>query len=121
MGAVYYFFVHPYILDALIWLSNNLAFSFVIGFFFGVFTIDVVYSANLLAKVKKFADENDVIVKYENLKAEIRSAQDRAAKRVYFIFAFRTDRTIVEHLRESKRAVEKIRNIGEKIQEIKAK
>ena len=39
MGAVYYFFVHPYILSALNWLSNNLAFSFVIGFFFGVFEV----------------------------------------------------------------------------------
>lgn len=27
LGAVYYFFVHPYILDALNWLANNLAFS----------------------------------------------------------------------------------------------
>ena len=45
VSAVYYFCVHPYILDALDWLSRNLAFSFVIGFFFGVFTIDLVYSA----------------------------------------------------------------------------
>ena len=28
LGAVYYFFIHPYILDALNWLANNLAFSF---------------------------------------------------------------------------------------------
>ena len=33
LGAVYYFFIHPYILDALNWLANNLAFSFFIGFF----------------------------------------------------------------------------------------
>lgn len=37
LGAVYYFFIHPHILDALAWLSRNLAFSFVIGLFFGVF------------------------------------------------------------------------------------
>lgn len=40
-SAAYYFFVHPYVLDALRWLTENLAFSFVIGYFFGVFTIDV--------------------------------------------------------------------------------
>ena len=49
VSAVYYFCVHPYILDALDWLSRNLAFSFVIGFFFGVFTIDLVYSAKLVS------------------------------------------------------------------------
>ena len=29
LGAIYYFLVHPYILSALDWLANNLAFSFV--------------------------------------------------------------------------------------------
>lgn len=28
LGAAYYFLIHPYILNALAWLSNNLAFSF---------------------------------------------------------------------------------------------
>ena len=42
LGAVYYFFIHPYIIDALYWLAENLAFSFVIGMFFGVFIIDAV-------------------------------------------------------------------------------
>ena len=110
MGAVYYFFVHPYILSALNWLSNNLAFSFVIGFFFGVFVIDVVYSSHLLAKLKEYADENDVVVKWEHLKAEIRSAQDRAAKRAYFVFAFRSDRALLEHLKEAHAALEEIRH-----------
>lgn len=110
MGAVYYFFVHPYILSALDWLSNNLAFSFVIGFFFGVFAIDLVYSSHLLAKLKAYADENDVVVRWEHLKAEIRSAQDRAAKRAYFMFAFRSDRTLVEHLNEAHAAIEEIRH-----------
>ena len=55
LGAVYYFLVHPRILDALRWLANNLAFSFVIGYFFGVFTIDVAYSGHLVARMKQFA------------------------------------------------------------------
>ena len=36
LSAAYYFFVHPRIENALAWLSNNLAFSFIIGFFYGV-------------------------------------------------------------------------------------
>jgi len=114
MGAVYYFLVHPYILSALSWLSNNLAFSFVIGFFFGVFVIDVCYSSQLLSKLKAYADENDVIVKWEHLKAEIHSAQDRAAKRAYFVFAFRSDRALNEHLKEARLSLEKIRHKAKK-------
>lgn len=52
LGAVYYFFIHPYILDALNWLANNLAFSFFIGFFYGVFAIDLFYSLKLAEKIK---------------------------------------------------------------------
>ena len=40
LGAVYYFLVHPYILDGLRWLSQNLAFSFFFCLFFCVFIID---------------------------------------------------------------------------------
>lgn len=52
LGAVYYFLVHPRILETLKWLSENLAFSFVIGLFFGVFIIDLSSSAQLAMKLK---------------------------------------------------------------------
>lgn len=103
LGAVYYFWVHPNILLALKWLSENLAFSFVIGYFFGVFTLDVVYSANLLGKLKHFAEENQVVVRYENLKAHIHAARKKAGARVSFLFPLRTDRPLAEHLREAER------------------
>ena len=109
LGAVYYFFIHPYILDALAWLSRNLAFSFVIGFFFCVFTIDVVYSAKVVARLKQFADENGVVVRYEDLKAHIRSARERASMRVHFFLAFQTERPLVEHLREARHVLEELR------------
>ena len=34
LSMMYYYLVNPYVLDALNWLSNNLAFSFFIGMFF---------------------------------------------------------------------------------------
>jgi uncharacterized membrane protein len=98
VGAVYYFLIHPHILRALRWLSENLAFSFFVGLFFGVFIIDVVYSAKLVSKLRAFARENDIVVRYEHLKAEIRSAQDAAALRSNFLFSFRSDRALGEHL-----------------------
>lgn len=100
LGAVYYFLIHPHILDALAWLSQNLAFSFFIGLFFGVFIIDVAHSAQLVVKLKKFADDNQVIVRYENLKSHIRSAQDRSRQKHHFFLAFRSERPLSEHLGE---------------------
>ena len=108
LGAAYYFLIHPHILTALAWLSENLAFSFVIGLFFGVFLVDMASSAHWVSRVKAFADENDVIVKVENLKAHIHAAQERASARVHLFFAFRSERPLAEHLREAHEAMEKI-------------
>ena len=107
LGAAYYFFVHPHILGALDWLSRNLAFSFFIGLFFGVFIIDVCYSSHIVIKLKQFAEENDVIVKYELLKASIRSAREKAAQKPRFFLPFRTDRPLTEHLKDIRDRLER--------------
>ena len=106
VSAVYYFCVHPYILDALGWLSRNLAFSFVIGYFFGVFTIDLVYSAKLLSRIRKFAAEHEVVIKVENLKAHIRQRQEERREKYSFLFAYRSRSELLEHLREAQEAWE---------------
>lgn len=100
LGALYYFFIHPHILGALAWLSDNLAFSFFIGLFFGVFIIDAAKSISLVAKLKKFAEENDVIVRYEAIKAHIRSRYDENKKKYNFFRPFRSDVPLSDHLKK---------------------
>ena len=72
LGALSYFFVHPHILDALDWLSQNPDFSFVVGLFFGFFIVDVVHSSQIVVKRKRYAEENRVVVRDEAVKADIR-------------------------------------------------
>lgn len=107
LGAMYYFLIHPHILQALTWLSNNLAFSFFIGLFFGVFLIDVADAAQLVVKLKRFADENNVILRYETIKANLRRKHAEAQKRYHFFRPFRTERPLAEHLKEWKESMEK--------------
>lgn len=106
LGAVYYFLIHPYIRNALNWLSQNLAFSFFVGMFFGIFLIDVVYSAKLVRRIKKFAEDNNVIVRYENLKTHIRAFQDKSAQKHHFFFSLRSEKPLVEHLRDMRASFE---------------
>lgn len=86
MGVFYYFMIHPHILDAVAWLASNLAFSFVIGVFFGVFGIDVGYSVNFVAKVKAIADEYEIIVRYEELKHFVYEKRQDQKEKVRFFF-----------------------------------
>lgn len=100
LGAIYYFLIHPYIVDAVRWLTQNLAFSFVIGLFFGVFILDVAHSVQLVAKLKQFAEEYNVVIKYETLKAHIRSQHEYSTKKYRFFSPFRSERTTSEYLKE---------------------
>lgn len=113
LGAVYYFLIHPHILHALEWLSQNLAFSFVIGFFFGVFTIDVTYSANLVAKLRKFAIDNEIIIRYEHLKAHIGRIHERYELKSNFILPFSSKKFSLHELLVD--AYEVVEDIKEKI------
>ena len=99
LGAMYYFLVHPYILEGLNWLANNLAFSFFIGMFFGIFLIDVMHSAQLVVKLKAYAEDNDVIVRYEALKAHIRQRREAHALKYHFFRPFRSDLPLNQHLK----------------------
>ena len=100
MGALYYFLIHPRIINALWWLSQNLAFSFFIGLFFGFFIIDVAYSAQLVAKVKQYAAESEVIVRYEQLKAHIRSVHEKNNQKIHFFLPLKSDRNLSEHIKD---------------------
>lgn len=88
LSAIYYFLIHPHILSSLSWLARHLGFCFVMGFFYGVFAIDVWYSMNMLSRIKKFADDNQIIVRYEYLKSSIRARSDELKERSSFFFAF---------------------------------
>ncbi len=109
LGGAYYFLVHPNILKALNWLSDNLAFSFFIGLFFGFFIIDVVHSSQIIIKLKRFAEENNVILKYEEIKRQIRHHNDTRKQKYHFFAPFRSEKTLLEHLKEWREVFEEVR------------
>ena len=116
LAMVYYFFIHPHILSALKWFSSNLAFSFVLGTFFGVFIIDLGYSLNIAAKIRKFANDNNILVRYEELKSNIRKYADERKEKYIFMFAFRSKASLHEHLTryfDIQQAFKKIKDVAQ--------
>lgn len=87
LATIYYYLINPYIVSSVHWYEYNLAFSFVIGFFFGIIIIDTVYSTQLIVKIRKFAKEKDLIVKYEEFKASIFNQAKQSKEKYSFIFA----------------------------------
>ena len=101
LSAVYYFLIHPKILEWLYWFTNHLTFCLVIGFFYGVFTMDACYTFKLSAKIREFAQEQQIEVRYENLKAQIQKRNEELREKRHFLFQFHTGkRNFAESLRE---------------------
>ena len=109
IGAAYDILVHPYILGALSWLSHNLAFSFFIGAFFGVFAIDVANSAQIVQKIRAFGRENHVVVVFENIKEHIEQHRRERREKYHFFRPFQSDRALSDHLREMQELLEQER------------
>ena len=118
LSAVYYFLIHEHILDMLQWLASNLAFSFCIGFFFGVFMLDLVYSSRILYRIRSFAAEHQIVVRLEELKADIQLSKKKRGERHRFLFSFRSGVPLKEYLeqyRDTSHVQKRLQNLREKM------
>ncbi len=71
LGAGYRFLIHPFFLGAVSWLFDHFAFIFVVGMFYGILLVDVVWSFRLLARIRRFAKEYHIVVRLEEFKKNI--------------------------------------------------
>lgn len=119
LSAIYYFLIHPKIIESLYWLANHLTFSFFIGFFYGVFMIDFCYSMNILVKIRKFARENQVELRIEEFKEHLIRKQESLKIRVSFMLPLKPTNNdfsddikeyIVEHLEKEKEIIKNIKS-----------
>ncbi len=103
LGAIYYYFLAEKVFVALEWFGNNLSFSFVLGIFFGVIIIDYIYSTNTLVKIRRFAKDNNFIIKYEEFKKHIKEIQKKNEEKYSFIFSFRQSKKLSDYLKSYKK------------------
>ncbi len=126
LAAFYYLVLHPRVLGALDWLSKNLAFSFFIGFFYGIFFLDIIYSFQLTIKLKRLADEYQIVIKYNAYKSKLIEIREEAKERSYFFFSSRlssiSPREVFERYRENFSAkdmmmkpINKVKDVVEKV------
>lgn len=100
LGTAYVYFLHPHISVAAEWLTDHPFTSLFIGFFYGVFAVDVVYSLKILSKIKAFAKEHNITVIYEELKTSIRRSSEERKEKIHYFLAFISELPITEHLKK---------------------
>ena len=107
VSAFFYFVISPFVIDAVVWFVNHMAFAFVVGLFFGVFLIDFAHSVNLTAKIHAFAKKHDVVVSFEKLKESIKEKLEIKQKKASFIFPFKSENGLNAELEHYTRKDEK--------------
>ena len=130
LSALYYFLINPRIENALFWLSQNLAFSFFIGAFFGVFAIDLVVSTRNLLKIHEFAISSDVIIRIDEFKADIVNYKEQRNEGLRFFLPLRSSQPLQLQLEEyirnqkektSQKINDSIERTKDKVEKIKNK
>ncbi len=81
-GALYYFFVNPYLVKAVDWISENLIYSFFIGIIIGMMIVDAAYSIHLGTKIRKAS--NNLTVRFEDFKEDLKNSPEGSAKHRFY-------------------------------------
>lgn len=71
-GSLYYFFLNPLIVKAVIAIAENPIYDYFIGLVIGMMLVDLAYSLHLGIKVKKLS--NNMVIKFEEFKVSVRDA-----------------------------------------------
>ena len=115
-GAGYYFLLRKPMIKLALWIVANKGFCLIIGMIYGIFLVDLFYSFQLVAKIKKFADETKIVVRYEEFKATIRQKAEDSREKVRFLFLLPAEKNIHDMLH---RYAEKLEGYADKLEEYK--
>ena len=70
VGSLYYFFLNPYLVKAITWISENLIYTYFIGIFMGMMLVDLAYSIHLATKLKEVKEAQGL--RFEEFKSMLK-------------------------------------------------
>ena len=116
VGAAYYILFHSWLPEVVDYLISQNYILFIFGVFYGIFFVDYAYSMQMVKKVKKFAEDNGIVIFYDDLKDDIVDSREQKKEKTEFTFVFRGN--MQEHLKHySEKLKASAENMKEKIQE----
>ncbi len=97
-GCIYFFIINEHVEEWVSWLSWHLTFSFFIGVFFGVFAVDVAYSFNLAGRMRQFAKDKEIEIRYEELKLHMAVRREEMQEKAKFLRSFHSEKRLADIL-----------------------
>ena len=103
LGAVYYFFLHGFFSSVAAWFAAHPTGFFFLGMYYGVLWADIGYSFRVAARIRKWASEHHLEVRYEHLKLSIRHHAEQLSEKWpfhRFLFSLTGRSSLMEELEQ---------------------
>ncbi len=71
VGSLYYFLANPFLVKGILWISDNLIYTYFIGLVVGMVIVDLAYSIHLATKLQKFKEYQNL--RFEEFKKEFKA------------------------------------------------
>ena len=114
VGALYSFLLHPWLEKLVPIITDSASYTYFLGIYMGVWLVDICYSFHVVAKIKAWAAEQQLTVRYENLKVAIVKRAEEMKKKRHFLFSFRSDSNIREELENYRNSL-KLKNLKQRL------
>ncbi|MBO4989376.1 MAG: putative ABC transporter permease [Clostridia bacterium] len=115
IAVAYYFLLDPYVGIAIDWQSLHMEILFFVGLFGGVFLVDLWRTLDLTVRIRKFAKENKLVVKYEELKESFIVWREENQQKRHFLRFFSKEEWkegFSHYVREQKDKMEQLKKKG---------
>lgn len=96
--AVYYLLVHSALKTAFGYFAATPEWWVLLGGLLGVFIVDVCYSFGVVAKIRKFAREREIVVRIEEFKLNVKKRAEKFKEKCSFILPLKTKKGIRDEL-----------------------
>ena len=70
VGSLYYFLLNPVLVEGILWISENLIYTYFVGGVIGAMIVDTAYSIHLATKLKEFKELQGL--RFEEFKGELK-------------------------------------------------
>lgn len=102
IGAAFHFLLTGVFENLLDWFTStsvtNAWLPFLLGTFYGVIFVDFGYSLKITSRIRTFAKEHNIVVRFEEFKESIREAQVKAKEKFSFILPLKSSVPLKESL-----------------------
>ncbi|MEG1805854.1 MAG: putative ABC transporter permease [Clostridia bacterium] len=110
LGVAFYFLIYPHLTVIVEYTLQHYYTYLLIGFFYGVFAVDLAVSFNLSYKLKKLVDNSRVSLRYEEIKVALRERVKSDGKHASFLFPFKGGEiNLIETIKDELEKVKKLR------------